>query len=88
MNFSVWETSTGRCLRTFDVGDVVKKVSWNPNSKLFMLGIVMGRMVVFLNPETYLTDKIVVQQTNSIFKEVVDQGDYQGNYSLNVLTLN
>ncbi|KAB7493858.1 Ribosome biogenesis protein BOP1-like protein [Armadillidium nasatum] len=36
----------------------------------------MGKMVVFLNPETYLTDKIVVQQTNSIFKSEVEQGDY------------
>ncbi|KAL7634217.1 UNVERIFIED_CONTAM: hypothetical protein RMT77_015547 [Armadillidium vulgare] len=72
----IWEVSTGRCLRTFEVEEVVLKVSWNPSNKLFLLGIAMGKMVVFLNPETYLTDKIVVQQTNSIFKSEVEQGDY------------
>ncbi|MCL4125888.1 UNVERIFIED_CONTAM: hypothetical protein GTU68_021387 [Idotea baltica] len=72
----VWEVSTGRCLRIFETEEVVQKVSWNPKRDLFLLGIAFGKMVVFLNPETYLTDKLVIQQTNSIFEEEVQQGDY------------
>lgn len=72
----IWEVSTGRCLRSFDVEGAVKHVSWNPSNKLFLLGIVFEKNVVFLNPETYLVDKVVVNQTNQIFKYEPDQGDY------------
>ncbi|KAG7174653.1 ribosome biogenesis protein BOP1 homolog [Homarus americanus] len=72
----IWEISTGRCLRSFDVEAAVKCVAWNPSNKLFLLGIVLESKVIFMNPETYLTDKVVVQQTNSVFKEEPDQGDY------------
>lgn len=73
---SVWEISTGRCLRSFDVEAAVKWVAWNPSSKLFLLAIVIENKVIFLNPETYLMDKIVVQQTNAVFREEPEQGDY------------
>ncbi|XP_076049207.1 ribosome biogenesis protein bop1 isoform X2 [Oratosquilla oratoria] len=72
----IWEVSTGRCLRSFDMEGAVKCVSWNPNPKLFLLAVVVEKDVICLNPETYMTDKVVVQQTNSIFKEEPDQGDY------------
>ncbi|XP_045597666.1 ribosome biogenesis protein bop1-A [Procambarus clarkii] len=72
----IWEISTGRCLRSFDVEAAVKWVAWNPSNKLFLLGIVLENKVIFMNPETYLTDKVIVQQTNSVFKEEPDQGDY------------
>ncbi|KAK8741083.1 hypothetical protein OTU49_002486 [Cherax quadricarinatus] len=72
----IWEISTGRCLRSFDIEAAVKWVAWNPSSKLFLLGIVIEKKVIFLNPETYLTDKVVVKQTNAVFKEEPDQGDY------------
>ena len=73
---SVWEISTGRCLRSFDIEAAVKWVAWNPSTKLFLLAIVIENKVIFLNPETYLMDKIVVQQTNSVFREEPEQGDY------------
>ncbi|KAK7071982.1 Ribosome biogenesis protein 1 [Halocaridina rubra] len=72
----IWETSTGRCLRSFDVEGAVKCVSWNPSSKLFLLGVAFDNNLVFINPETYLVDKIVVNQTNQIFRYEPDQGDY------------
>lgn len=72
----IWEISTGRCLRSFDVEAAVKWVAWNPSNKLFLLAIVIENKVIFLNPETYLMDKLVVQQTNAVFREEPDQGDY------------
>ncbi|CAL4106084.1 unnamed protein product, partial [Meganyctiphanes norvegica] len=72
----IWEVSTGRCLRSFEIGAAVKCVSWNPNPKLFLLAVVADCNVIFLSPESYLMDKSVVAQTNSIFKEEPDQGDY------------
>ena len=78
INLSVWEISTGRCLRTFEMNDAIMHVAWNPSPKLFLLAVVLAKLVVFLSPENYLTDKIVVNQTNAIFKQEVDQGDYIG----------
>lgn len=72
----IWEISTGRCLRSFDIEAAVKWVAWNPSSKLFLLAVVIENKVIFLNPETYLTDKLVVQQTNAVFREEPEQGDY------------
>lgn len=54
----------------------MKWVAWNPNSKLFLLAVVVENKVYFLNPETYLCDKEVVDQTNAVFREVPNQGDY------------
>lgn len=51
-------------------------MAWNPSNKLFLLAIVIENKVIFLNPETYLMDKLVVQQTNAVFREEPDQGDY------------
>lgn len=54
----------------------MKWVAWNPSSKLFLLAVVIENKVIFLNPETYLTDKLIVQQTNAVFREEPEQGDY------------
>ena len=73
---TVWEISTGRCIKSFDVEGAVKCVAWNPCKDLFLLAVVFDRTLVFLNPESYLVDKIVVQKTNSAFVSEPDQGDY------------
>lgn len=69
-------------MRSFDMEKPVKWVSWNPNNKLFLLAVVVENKVYFLNPETYLCDKEVVDQTNAVFREVPNQGDYIRMYFL------
>ena len=38
----VWEVSTARCLRTLEVGGVVKSVAWNPNPSLCLLAVAVS----------------------------------------------
>ncbi|ROT74343.1 putative ribosome biogenesis protein BOP1 [Penaeus vannamei] len=73
----IWEISTGRCLRTFNFQGIIKWVAWNPSPKLFLLAVVVGNKVFCLNPETYLTDRVVVRQTNAVFRVEPDKGDDQ-----------
>ena len=56
--------------------EAVISVSWNPNPKLFLIAAVVGRNVILLSPESFLVDKTVINQTNAVFKNPVDQGDY------------
>lgn len=79
---TVWEISTGRCLRTFNFQGIIKWVAWNPSPKLFLLAVVVGNKVFCLNPETYLTDRVVVRQTNAVFRVEPDKGDDQSKFSL------
>ncbi|KAK3872112.1 hypothetical protein Pcinc_022794 [Petrolisthes cinctipes] len=72
----IWEVGTGRCLRSFDVGEAVKCVTWNPSNNLFLLAVVIANKVLFMNPETYLVESQLVDQTNAVFTEPPDQGDY------------
>ena len=76
--YSVWEISTRRCLRTLQVGDAVQCVAWNPNTRVCLLAVAVGSCVVMINPETYLTDKVVVTRTNALFEKAPEQGDYIG----------
>jgi hypothetical protein len=41
----VWEVATGRCLKTWAVGGVVKSVAWCPNSALSLVAIAVDTKV-------------------------------------------
>ncbi|KAK4776095.1 hypothetical protein SAY87_024056 [Trapa incisa] len=45
----VWEVATCRCLRIWEIGEVVKHVAWNPLPELPILAIVVGADVLVLN---------------------------------------
>ncbi|KAK2723761.1 ribosome biogenesis protein BOP1 homolog [Artemia franciscana] len=70
----VWEVSTGRCLKTFEIGTPVRSVAWCPNNALSLVAVAAGHKVFLLNPG--VGDKLVVANTDQILKEEPDQGDY------------
>jgi ribosome biogenesis protein ERB1 len=41
----VWEVATGRCLKTWTVGGVVKSVAWCPNSALSLVAVAVDTKV-------------------------------------------
>ncbi|KAA0191939.1 hypothetical protein HAZT_HAZT011102 [Hyalella azteca] len=75
----IWEISSGRCIRTLDVGDAVTCLQWNPNSRVLVLAVCVGSCVVMINPESYLTEAAVVTRTNALFMVPPEQGDYEVN---------
>jgi hypothetical protein len=53
----VWEVQTGRCLKTWNVGGVVKSVAWCPNSALSLVAVAVDTKVckyLYSRPYFYL----------------------------------
>ncbi|XP_068629720.1 ribosome biogenesis protein BOP1 homolog [Battus philenor] len=46
----VWEASTGRCLRTIELGEAVRQVQWTPSGGLSLVAAAAGRRLLLLNP--------------------------------------
>uniref|UniRef100_A0A2P2I0S7 Ribosome biogenesis protein BOP1 homolog n=2 Tax=Hirondellea gigas TaxID=1518452 RepID=A0A2P2I0S7_9CRUS len=72
----IWEVSTSRCLHTLSVGDAVHSLAWNPNTRVLVLAAAVGKCVIIINPENYLTDATVVARTNALLESKPDYGDY------------
>ena len=53
----VWEVDTGRCLKTWDMGGVVRSVSWCPNSALSLVAVAVDTKLYLIN--TGVGDKLV-----------------------------
>lgn len=64
LNFSVWEISTSRCMRTISVGGIVRSVEWNPNKALSLIAVVADRKLLIINPG--VGDHLIVSKTDSI----------------------
>lgn len=62
--FPVWEISTGRCMRTYPVGGIVRSAEWNPNKALSLIAVVADRKLLIINPG--VGDHLVVSKTDSI----------------------
>ncbi|CAG0888891.1 unnamed protein product [Darwinula stevensoni] len=72
----VWEIQTGRCLKVFEMGGVVKCVAWCPNTSVCLLAITVDNDCVILNPG--VGDKLVVSDTDHLvgIGTAPDQGEY------------
>ncbi|CAH2041807.1 unnamed protein product, partial [Iphiclides podalirius] len=46
----VWETSSGRCLRTLELGEPVRRVAWTPAAGLSLVAAAVGQRLLLLNP--------------------------------------
>ncbi|KAJ3298725.1 Ribosome biogenesis protein 1 [Borealophlyctis nickersoniae] len=63
----VWEVATGRCLKSWTVGETVQSVSWNPNKALSLLAVAAQSRVILFNPElastvtNFATDQLITQ---------------------------
>jgi ribosome biogenesis protein ERB1 len=50
----VWEVRTGRCLRTWTLGERVLSVAWCPNQALELLAACCGSKTLLLCPGEFL----------------------------------
>jgi len=73
-SMKVWEMSTGRCLKTWDMGGVVKSVSWCPNSALSLIAVAVDTVVYLIN--TGLGDKLINTRTDELLSEEPDNSGY------------
>nr|XP_018906678.1 PREDICTED: ribosome biogenesis protein BOP1 homolog [Bemisia tabaci] len=67
----VWEVSTGRCVKTFEVGGVVRSVAWCPNSALSLVAVAADRKLLLINPS--VGDFLVVGKTDTLLDEPPEQ---------------
>jgi ribosome biogenesis protein ERB1 len=68
---SVWEVSTGRCLRTIPVGGVVRSVTWCPNQALALIAVAADRKVLLVNPG--VGDHLICSKTDSLLDDAPEQ---------------
>ncbi|XP_076449678.1 ribosome biogenesis protein bop1-like [Babylonia areolata] len=66
-----WEVSTGRCMKTVQVGGRVNSVSWNPNTSVCLVAVSVNTKVLLINPG--LGDKLVVSNTDNVLLASDDQ---------------
>jgi len=70
----IWEVSTGRCLKTWDMGGVVKSIAWCPNAALTLIAVAVDTIVYLIN--TGLGDKLVNSRTDELLGEEPDNSGY------------
>ena len=70
----VWEIGTGRCLKTWDMGGVVKSLAWCPNSALSLIAVAVESVVYLIN--TGLGDKLINSRTDELLGEEPDNAGY------------
>ncbi|KAJ3681156.1 hypothetical protein LUZ60_015645 [Juncus effusus] len=72
----VWEIETGRCLKMWEIGESVRKISWNPCSDKPILAVVLEYDVLLLNSELGEID--VQIKTKELLKIDVQTEDDSG----------
>ena len=68
--------STGRCLKSWDMGGVVKSKAWCPNSALSLLAVAVETVVYLIN--TGLGEKLVNTRTVELLSEEPDNSGVAG----------
>jgi len=71
----VWEVDTGRCLKTWDMGGVVRSVSWCPNSALSLVAVAVDTKLYLIN--TGVGDKLVNARTDELLGTEPDNTGHQ-----------
>lgn len=61
-------------MNTFTFEGVVRWVEWCPSKALSLLAVAMDSDVMLLNPG--VGDKLIVEKTDLLLSETLDQGDY------------
>lgn len=69
--------NTARCMRTINVGGVVRSIDWCPNKALSLVAVAADRKLLLINPG--LGDILVVKKTDSLLKDTVEQ-PFTGKY--------
>lgn len=73
----IWETSTGRCLRTIELGEPVSRVLWSPAPALWLVAAAAGSRLLLLNPGTRIGHHRRAARTDLLLDEPPPQHDVQ-----------
>ncbi|KPI91028.1 Ribosome biogenesis protein BOP1-like [Papilio xuthus] len=65
----IWEASSGRCLRTVELGEPVRLVEWTPVGGLTLVGAAAGRRLLLLNPGGHVGAHRAAQRTDLLLAE-------------------
>ncbi|CAG4933037.1 unnamed protein product [Parnassius apollo] len=65
----IWETSSGRCLRTLALGCAVSRVAWTPAAGLSLLAAAAGTRLLLLNPGAGVGAHRVAQRTDDLLAD-------------------
>ncbi|KAL0878461.1 hypothetical protein ABMA27_003557 [Loxostege sticticalis] len=65
----VWETSTGRCLRSIRLGESVCRVGWGPAPGLSLVAAAVGNRLLLLNPGADIGAHRVAERTDRLLEE-------------------
>jgi len=74
---SVWEVATGRCVKTFRLGETVRWVEWCPNKSLSLLAVAVDSDVMLINPG--VGDKLIVDKTDTLLAEAPEESKFSTN---------
>ncbi|XP_014249300.1 ribosome biogenesis protein BOP1 homolog [Cimex lectularius] len=64
----LWEVSTGRNLRTVELGGIARSVAWCPNQALSLIAVASDRKLFIIN--TKLGDSLVISKTDTLLSEL------------------
>ncbi|KAJ8719903.1 hypothetical protein PYW07_011946 [Mythimna separata] len=73
----VWETSTGRCLRSIALDGPVSRVAWIPTPGLSLVAAAAGARLLLLNPGADIGAHRVAARTDELLEEPPPQHDVQ-----------
>ncbi|XP_065218330.1 ribosome biogenesis protein BOP1 homolog [Planococcus citri] len=71
MTIKIWEINTTRCMRTINVGGVVRSIDWNPNKTVSLIAVAADRKLLLINPG--VGDTLIVKKTDSILADPPEQ---------------
>ncbi|KAG8187228.1 hypothetical protein JTE90_020657 [Oedothorax gibbosus] len=69
----IWETQTGRCIRTINLGGAVKCVEWCPSETLSLILAAVDEKVYIINAK--VGDKVVVSNTDTVLSSIPENPD-------------
>lgn len=75
---AVWETSSGRCLRTLRLAEGVARVAWSPAGGLSLVAAAAGARLLLLNPGAGVGAHRVAARTDALLHEPPPAHDVQG----------
>ncbi|KAI5643252.1 hypothetical protein NE865_04670 [Phthorimaea operculella] len=77
----VWETATGRCLRSIELKEPVTRVAWTPATGLSLVAAAVGNKLLLLNPGSDIGCHKVAERTDELLEEPPPQHDVVNVYS-------
>lgn len=72
---TVWEVSTGRCLKTVPCGGVIRSVAWCPNQTISLIAVAADKKVLLINPG--VGDDLISSKTDQLL-EIIPQSEKIG----------